>query len=89
MQPLLALESNGLRVLVRLGFAEELKNYSATYRAAQEAVKDQWKEDCDWLIGAHQLLRQHGQESCRRSEPLCNACPLTSRCRYFRDHNQP
>ena len=30
--PVLALESNGLRVLVRLGFAEEKKSYSATYR---------------------------------------------------------
>src|SRR5262249_53606921 len=85
-RPLLAMESNGLRVLVRLGFGEEQKNYSATYRAVQETLKDQLKQDFDWLIGAHQLMRQHGQELCRRTEPLCNACPLTKHCRYFREH---
>ena len=33
--PSLAPESNGLRVLVRLGFAKEQKNYAAMYRAAR------------------------------------------------------
>src|SRR5436189_1898391 len=58
--PILGLDSNGLRVLMRLGFGEEKKNYPATYRATQEAIKDQLKDDYDWLIGAHLLLRQHG-----------------------------
>src|SRR5215470_7054371 len=74
--PVLALDSNGLRVLTRLGFAEEQKNYSAWYRAAQEAVKDQLKQDYSWLIAAHQLLQRHGRELCRRSEPVCKSCPL-------------
>src|SRR5438477_3666875 len=34
--PILGLDSNGLRVLMRLGFGEEKKNYPATYRATQE-----------------------------------------------------
>ena len=85
-QSLFALESNGLRVLVRLGFGEEQKSYNATYRASQEAVKEQLKDDFDWLMGAHLLLRQHGQEVCRRSEPVCNSCPLTKHCHYFRAH---
>lgn len=83
--PVLALESNGLRVLLRLGYGEERKNYSATYRTAQEAVKPELKEDFDWLIEAHQLLRRHGQELCRRSQPLCPACPLKLDCRYYRE----
>ncbi|MBZ5598517.1 MAG: hypothetical protein LAN83_09350 [Acidobacteriia bacterium] len=81
--PLLALESNGLRVLLRLGFAEEKKSYSASYRAVQEALKDQLPSSYDALIAAHQLLRQHGQELCKRSLPLCATCPLQSTCRYF------
>ena len=32
--PVMAPESNGLRVLCRVGFADEQKNYSATYRQA-------------------------------------------------------
>jgi endonuclease-3 len=81
--PVLALESNGLRVLLRLGYGEERKNYSATHRAAQEAVKPELKEDFDWLIEAHQLLRLHGQQLCKRSEPLCAECPLKVDCLFY------
>jgi endonuclease III len=84
--PVLALESNGLRVLLRLGFADEKKSYSASYRAVQQALAGQLPSDCDALIAAHQLLRQHGQELCKRTRPLCEAgCPLTGECRYYRD----
>ena len=39
--PALALDSNGLRVLVRLGFAPEKKTYAATYKGVQEALAPQ------------------------------------------------
>jgi endonuclease III len=82
--PILALESNGLRVLLRLGFAEEKKSYSASYRGVQQALAGQLPSRPDALIVAHQLLRQHGQELCKRTRPLCEAgCPLTAECRYF------
>ncbi len=81
--PIFALESNGLRVLLRLGFGQEQKNYTASYRSVQEAVKTQLKTDYSWLIRAHQLLRQHGQEVCRRTQPMCEVCPLTESCRYY------
>ncbi len=82
--PVLALESNGLRVLLRLGYAEEKKSYSASYRGVQEALAGLLPSDYDSLIAAHQLLRQHGQELCKRTRPLCEAgCPLTAQCRYF------
>lgn len=81
--PILGLESNGLRVLVRLGYGEEKKNYAGTYRSVQAAVADELKEDNAWLIQAHQLLRRHGQELCRRTKPQCSDCPLASGCCYF------
>ena len=80
--PLLALESNGLRVLVRLGFGEEKKSYSATYRLVQRAVADELPADYSGLIEAHLLLRRHGQELCKRSAPACEKCPLASECKY-------
>jgi endonuclease-3 len=95
--PVLGLESNGLRVLLRLGFAEEKKNYSASYRGVQQAlagqlpshldkVKGKYASQCDALIAAHQLLRHHGQELCKRTRPLCEAgCPLTEECRFFQN----
>jgi endonuclease-3 len=80
----LGADSNVLRVLVRLGFGEgDESNYSRMYRSAAEAVAPQLPEDYPWLISAHQLLRRHGQEICRRSSPLCEACPLTGGCRWF------
>jgi len=80
--PVLGLESNGLRVLLRLGFAQEQKNYAASYRAAQNALSDQLPEDCESLVAAHQLLRRHGQELCKRSRPLCDECPLRASCAF-------
>lgn len=80
--PVLALESNGLRVLLRLGFGQESKNYAASYRSVREALAAEISDDYDFLIKAHQLLRLHGQRLCRRSRPLCNACPLRFKCEY-------
>ena len=87
--PILALDSNGLRVLLRLGYGEERKNYSATYRSAQEAVESELKKDFDWLITAHQLLRRHGQELCKTARPLCSRCPLKTSCRYYQEEVRP
>ena len=82
--PVMALDSNGLRVLGRVGFAEEQKNYSATYRLIQDAIREQLPADYDSLIRAHQLLRQHGQELCKRSKPRCTECPVRKSCNYAR-----
>jgi endonuclease III len=78
--PILALDSNGLRVLVRLGFGEEKPNYSVTYRLVREAIEEELINEYPWLIKAHQLLRRHGQELCRRSKPHCEKCPLVRGC---------
>jgi endonuclease-3 len=80
--PVLALESNGLRVLLRLGFGEEKKSYPTTYRLVQKAVEEELDKEYSWLIQAHLLLRQHGQELCRRSKPGCDDCPLAADCEY-------
>jgi endonuclease III len=83
--PVLALESNGLRVLTRLGYGTAQKDYAATYRSARAALQDELKEDCAWLIRAHQLLRRHGQDVCKTSRPRCDACAVTASCRYYRE----
>src|SRR3989440_8540476 len=81
--PVLGLDSNGLRVLLRLGFGEEKKNYTASYRSVQEAIKDELTDDYDWLIDAHLLLRQHGKELCKTNRPLCEECPVKKSCAYY------
>jgi endonuclease-3 len=87
-EPVLALESNGLRVLVRLGYGRAHKNYSTEYRSAQEAASRELPEECAPRIRAFQLLRRHGQEICRRAGPLCTSCPLTRVCAFYQTQNR-
>lgn len=79
---LLALESNGLRVVVRLGYGAEKSGYAATYRSALEALSPELDRTRAALVRAHQLLRTHGQALCTRSSPDCDACPLAVSCRF-------
>jgi endonuclease III len=81
--PVLALDSNGLRVLLRLGWGAEKKNYSASYRSVQQAISGELTDDYDWLISAHSLLRNHGKELCKTSGPKCDECPVRKSCAYF------
>ncbi|MBS1910427.1 MAG: hypothetical protein JST22_00450 [Bacteroidetes bacterium] len=81
--PYLAPESNGLRVLLRVGYGAEQKNYSASYRSVRDAVAPQIPAaNYDWLIGAHMLLREHGRTLCRRTRPACGSCPLAAECAH-------
>jgi endonuclease III len=80
-----ALDSNGVRVLTRLGLADEQRDYAKTYRSAVSALAAEL-QDFEALWRAYVLLRQHGQELCRRSTPRCAACPLTQGCAYYQSH---
>lgn len=82
--PVAAIPSNCVHVLPRLGFGEERKNYAATYRSAQEAIRAQLPERGGALLRAYLLLKQHGQELCKRSRPRCEQCPVSSDCLYFK-----
>jgi len=79
-QRTLAPDSNALRVLLRLGYGTESKNYAASYKSAVEAAGElaNAKE-------AHILLRRHGQEICKRA-PRCELCPLRDVCVYYAAH---
>jgi len=76
----LPVDSNALRVLSRVGLISEGKDYRTTYRRAQETLAPSLPANHEWLISAYALLRQHGQELCRRGAPLCSRCPLRTRC---------
>lgn len=75
-----ALDSNGLRTLVRLGFCAERTSYSTTYRDAVAVMREQGRLERDWLIAAWQALREHGKTLCRRKTPFCADCPLEPGC---------
>jgi endonuclease III len=79
----LALESNGLRTLVRIGIGEDRKSYAATYKSVREVTLEELPSDSKTLMQAHLLLRKHGQEVCLRNGPLCGACAASADCRHF------
>ena len=77
-----SLESNGVRALARLGLYIQQRDYAASYRAAVEALARYGVMDRDWLVTAHQVLREHGKTLCRRAAPQCMACPLDTACAH-------
>jgi endonuclease III len=87
--PVLALDSNALRVLLRLGFGVEEKSYSKSYKTAQAAADSEIARTCATRIEAFQLLRRHGQELCKRNHPRCEACPLRNDCAYYQTVRRP
>lgn len=84
-----ALDSNGVRVLVRLGLVREAPGYAATYRAAVAALREGLPAGRAELLRAYLLLRTHGRGLCRRSSPACAACPLADRCAHARRTGLP
>jgi endonuclease III len=79
----LAPESNGLRVLVRLGLVREGSSYAKTYAAGREAGRA-LPAKASVLQEAHLLLQEHGRTLCRRNAPACDRCSLATGCVHAR-----
>lgn len=81
-EPMLCFESNGLRVVERLGCFAATGRYDADYKSARKALAPFVPPDAAWLTSAHLLLRRHGQTICRRTQPNCASCPLMTVCDF-------
>lgn len=84
-EPVLALDSNALRVLQRLGYGSPDRNYAKAYRSARDAAAAELPARCDALTRATLLLRRHGQTLCKNAAPLCAACPAARDCAFARN----
>lgn len=81
--PGLPLESNGLRVLTRIGYGREhVKNYGRMYKSVQDAIVSEIPKESAKSAEAHLLLRQHGKDVCRTNGPLCHECAISAFCTY-------
>ncbi|HEX4681622.1 MAG TPA: hypothetical protein VH277_02870 [Gemmatimonadaceae bacterium] len=80
----LPLDSNGARTMVRLGYGADHRNYSTMYKSVREAAAKQIREEFDWLVDAHLLLRRHGQNVCKTSVPKCESCAVVKLCAFGR-----
>jgi len=79
----LPLESNGLRVLTRVGWGRvHRKNYGAMYKSVQEAIATEVPKRAEQLARAHVLLRTHGKTLCKDARPQCFECPVEQMCRF-------
>ena len=78
----LPLESNGLRVLTRVGYGRSQKNYGAMYRSAQDAIRPEFPKDAAGLTRAHLLLREQGKTLCKANQPMCGDCPAAQLCAF-------
>jgi endonuclease III len=77
-----AIDSNGLRVLERLGLIDEDLPYAAGYRAGVTYLLEHGIDGAPRAIEAFSLLRHHGRELCKRTHPECERCPLRKDCPY-------
>lgn len=81
--PVPAIPSGQVHVLHRLGMGSEKKSYAAGYRSAQEALQALLPAAYPALERAYLLIQRHGREICKRTRPLCRACPVAADCAYF------
>ena len=80
--PLAAVPSNCVHVPERILEGIEGKNYTAAYRQAQQAIAAGVPENSDARERAYLLLKIHGQQTCKRTQPKCAECPVSSNCAF-------
>jgi endonuclease III len=82
--PIAAVPSNCVHVLERILKGGEGKNYSVAYRDAQREISVEVPENFDARTRAYLLVKRHGQELCKRTNPKCRECPINASCSYFK-----
>lgn len=82
ISPIAAVPSNCVHVLDRILHSNESKNYSVAYREAQRALAADLPEKFDVRARAYLLIKRHGQEICKRTNPKCEKCPVRAQCAY-------
>ena len=83
--PIAAVPSNCAHVLDRILHSSETKNYSAAYREGQRVLAEELPERFEVRTRAYLLLKKHGQETCKRSKPRCEICPVRANCAFVKD----
>jgi endonuclease III len=79
-----AVPSNCPHVLVRILRGQERENYGRNYSEAQSAIEAATPATFAARERAYLLLKQHGQQVCKRANPKCDVCSLSSQCAYFK-----
>jgi endonuclease-3 len=86
--PIAAVPSNCTQVLARVLYGQEGENYRGNYRETLRAIAVEVPETFDARTRAYLLLKLHGQEICKRTNPRCGECPVSSKCAFFAGHGR-
>lgn len=84
LSPLAAVPSACPHVLVRILEGPESNKYVATYAAAQ-SILNALPPTFEARIRGYLLIERHAHHLCKRSKPLCERCPLQSRCAFAKE----
>lgn len=77
-KPAIAVDTHVFRVSNRIGLADS-KNVLDTEKDLMKNIdKEMWSK-------AHHLIIFHGRRICKARRPLCEKCPLTDYCFYFKE----
>ncbi len=76
----LAVDTHVFRVAWRLGLIEKKIGEAKAHDALQKRLEP------GMAYRFHIALITHGRRTCKAVTPLCSTCPLTDRCRWFREH---
>ena len=82
ISPIAAVPSNCVHVPVRIFQGGEGKNYNREYSEAQKRIEAEIPPAFDARQRAYLLLKHHGQQTCKRSAPLCSVCPVARSCAF-------
>ncbi len=82
ISPVAAVPSNCPHVLVRIQAGQEGENYGRTYREAQQLMEDGLPPKFDSRTRGYLLLKRHGQQVCKSSNPKCDICPVATNCAF-------
>ena len=81
-QPLLPIDARVSRVARRLGYGEELRDFSKTARSIRAALAAQLPEQADVYRQAYLYMSHHGAATCTEADPHCGICPLLGECAF-------
>jgi endonuclease III len=70
------------RVATRLGYGEQLGDFSKTARSVRQAVTAELRDSVDAFRRTYVYLEHHGAAICTEANPHCDECPLFSDCPY-------
>lgn len=76
-KPTIAVDTHVFRVTNRLDLCNT-KTADATEAALEKTIPEKWK------LHAHHWLILHGRYICKARTPLCQQCPLTDLCKFYK-----